>query len=61
MQISDQATRCPNCAGEFRYCPHDKRLIGVKSKSKFVGLLRGGTQVQLRCMSCDRVLDGPRF
>lgn len=60
-EISAAATRCPHCAGEFRYCPTDKRYVGLTSKQKFVGLMRGGHQTQYRCISCDRVLDGPRF
>jgi hypothetical protein len=56
-----QATRCPSCGGELRYCPRDKALVAVWSKKKFVGLARGGTQTQLRCAKCNKVLDGPRF
>lgn len=60
-EIPAQATRCPSCAGEFRYCPNDKRLVGTTSRQKFVGLLRGGMKTQFRCTHCDRVLDGPTF
>lgn len=60
-QIPAGATRCPQCAGQFYFCPTDKRHVGVTSKQKFVGLMRGGTKTQYRCMHCGRVLDGPRF
>lgn len=60
-EIPEQATRCPQCSGEFRRCPAEGRLVGMTTKQKFVGVLRGGTKTQYRCMHCDRVLDGPRF
>lgn len=60
-QIPAQAIRCPSCAGEFRHCPTDQRLVGVKSKEVFVGLLRGGKKTRVSCLSCGRVLEGPRI
>lgn len=60
-EIAAEATRCPHCAGEFRYCRTDGRLVGVTAKEKFVGLLRGGKKTQLRCVICGDVLEGPRF
>jgi hypothetical protein len=61
LEIPGAATRCPNCAGEFKFCPTDKRMVGMTIKQKFVGFARGGTKTQYRCMHCNRVLDGPRF
>ena len=55
------AKRCPHCAGEFMFCPKDSRLVGLTGKQKFVGLVRGGTKTQRKCMHCGKVLDGPRF
>lgn len=61
VSIADTAIRCPHCGGEQRYCPTCNDLVGVWSKQKFVGLARGGTKTQYRCLRCNRVLDGPRW
>jgi hypothetical protein len=59
--IASQALRCNHCAGQLRDCPHCKQKVGVVTRQKFVGLIRGGMKTRLRCLSCDRVLDGPRL
>ena len=59
-EIPGMATRCPRCAGEFYSCPTDG-LVAVREKQKNVGVLRGGTQIQRRCVRCGRVVDGPRW
>lgn len=59
--MGDLSTRCPSCAGELRVCPRCNDLVGMDHSEKFVGLLRGGTKTQYRCMECGKVLDGPRF
>lgn len=60
-EIPAQALRCRHCSGELRHCDRCGDLRGTTSKQKFVGMLRGGTKTQYRCMVCDKVLDGPRF
>jgi hypothetical protein len=60
-EIAADAFRCWNCGGEQRYCPRCEDFVGVSSHQKFVGMLRGGMKTQLRCLNCDRVVDGPRF
>ena len=60
-EIPAKATRCPNCAGEFKWCAHCKEFVATTGRQKFVGLLRGGTKTQYRCTRCKRVVDGPRF
>jgi len=59
--IDEAATRCKHCAGELRHCPNCGRNVGLTTKQKFVGVLRGGMKVQSRCVNCGKVLDGPRF
>jgi hypothetical protein len=59
--IHPQATRCPSCGGERRFCPQCQSLQGMTSKQKFVGLVRGGTKTRFNCMGCNSVLDGPRW
>lgn len=59
--ISSAATRCPHCAGEMRHCWKCRQVVGLTTKQKFVGWMRGGTKTQYRCMTCNEVLDGPRF
>lgn len=59
--IAAAATRCPACSGEMYYCRADQQWVGVSSKSINVGLLRGGRQMQHRCLKCRRVVAGPRF
>lgn len=56
-----QAQRCATCGGDLRFCPRCKDLVGLTSKQKFVGVLRGGMKTQYGCMRCYKVLDGPRF
>jgi hypothetical protein len=60
-EIHADATRCPSCSGEMRFCPACQANVGLDSKQKFVGFVRGGTKTQYRCKQCARVLDGPRF
>jgi hypothetical protein len=59
--IPRQALRCVGCGGELRYCKGCGNNVGLASKQKFVGFARGGMKTQYRCMTCNRVLDGPRF
>ena len=59
--INAAALRCGSCAGELKYCKSCGQNVGMTSKQKFVGLIRGGMKTQFRCMKCDRVLDGPRM
>jgi hypothetical protein len=59
--MPETAVRCPSCGGEQRYCKRCDDLVGVWSKQKFVGLARGGTKTQYRCMNCNTVVDGPRW
>jgi hypothetical protein len=59
--IAADAFRCPSCGGEQRYCHRCKDFVGVSSHEKFVGLVRGGMRTQLRCLNCNKVVDGPRF
>lgn len=59
--IHPDASRCPACSGELKYCRSCGKHRGVTSKQKFVGLARGGMKTQYRCMVCGRVVDGPRF
>jgi len=58
--IHPEATRCVHCGGEGRYCKRCKKAQGMTIKQKFVGIARGGTKTQFRCMGCGAVLDGPR-
>lgn len=60
-QIPEEATRCKHCAGKLWPCPKCLDNVGVVTKQKFVGLLRGGTKEQRRCMDCGTVVDGPRW
>lgn len=55
------ASRCTACSGQLRFCKRCKAQMGTHSKQKFVGLARGGSKEQQRCMGCNAVLDGPRF
>ena len=55
------ATRCASCSGELKHCPECKTLVGMSSKQKFVGVLRGGMKTQYKCLRCRRTLDGPIF
>lgn len=59
--ISSVALRCEHCGGDFRYCKRCDDLVGVTSRQKFVGLLRGGTKTQYNCIDCGYTLDGPRW
>lgn len=59
--VAEHATRCKHCAGDIRNCPDCGKNVRVTIKQKFVGVLRGGTKTQVRCMECDAVLEGPRF
>lgn len=60
-EIPAAALRCPQCAGEFHNCPRCKQLVAVKTKDKFVGLLRGGTQKVAHCLQCGKQVAGPRM
>lgn len=60
-EIDKRALRCPHCSGELRACQRCGENVGFVTRQKFVGLLRGGMKTQLRCMTCDLVLDGPRW
>lgn len=55
------ASRCPSCAGELRDCPRCKQKVATVSKQKFVGVVRGGMKTQVRCATCNTILDGPRW
>jgi hypothetical protein len=44
-----------------RYCSRCEDFVGVTSHEKSVGLIRGGVKTQLRCLNCNKVVDGPRF
>lgn len=59
--IAQDALRCQHCAGELKYCPGCRSVVGMTAKQKFVGMARGGMKTQYRCMTCGRVLDGPRW
>ena len=59
-EINDQATRCKHCGGEFLFCPRCKRNVVVETKSKFVGLVRGGTKDVKKCVHCGKILYGPK-
>lgn len=59
--IAPNAERCPHCAGLFFYCKHDKGLMPVDTKEKFVGLLRGGSKPSHRCKKCGRILAGAKW
>lgn len=59
--IHPDASRCPSCSGELKFCSSCREHVGVTSKQKFVGMARGGMKTQYRCMKCGRVVDGPRF
>lgn len=58
--IDDDARRCKHCAGELLPCPNCGGNVGVETKSKFVGLARGGTKDVKKCMNCGKVLYGPQ-
>jgi hypothetical protein len=55
--IHQEARRCQACAGDLRYCSNCKANVGMTSKQKFVGIVRGGTKTQYRCM---KLRQGPR-
>lgn len=57
--IRGDATRCRHCGGELRYCPRCREQVPVREKKKFVGIARGITQIQLRCVRCNKKLEGP--
>jgi hypothetical protein len=59
--IDADAFRCPSCGGEQHYCPRCNDFVGVSSHQKYVGFARGGMKTQLRCLNCNKVVDGPRF
>lgn len=59
--INKNAHRCPACGGDFKHCSRCGSLQGMTSHQKFVGIVRGGTKTQYRCMTCTKTLDGPRF
>ncbi|MGH2895364.1 MAG: DUF2510 domain-containing protein [Solirubrobacteraceae bacterium] len=56
-----QATRCPTCTGELRHRRYCGGPMGVATRQKFVGMVRGGMKTQSRCLGCNRILDGPRW
>lgn len=60
-QISESATRCNACAGQLYRCPRCVKIQGAYGKSKFVGIARGGTKTQYRCIVCHTVVAGPRW
>lgn len=60
-EIHPQSTRCPHCAGEFRFCPTCQQIVGLNSRQKFVGWVRGGMKTQYRWQQCNLVLHGPRW
>jgi uncharacterized CHY-type Zn-finger protein len=60
-QIDERATRCPNCAGEFRYCDRCARTVPVTVREVFKGVLRGGKQRVVQCGVCKRALEGSRW
>jgi hypothetical protein len=59
--IARKALRCGSCAGELKFCRTCRMPMGMTSKQKFVGIVRGGMKTQYRCMKCRHILDGPRF
>lgn len=59
--MSVAATRCPACSGELKYCHKDEAWVGVRAKQINVGLARGSTRMQYRCLRCNKVVEGPRF
>jgi hypothetical protein len=59
--IPREAMRCTSCNGVIKYCPLCRQNVGVTTRQKFVGLPRGVSQTQYRCIRCGRVVDGPRF
>lgn len=59
--ISAEAARCSQCAGDLLWCKRCNARVGVVDKQKFVGLARGGTKTRRSCMTCNAILDGPRW
>jgi hypothetical protein len=59
--ITAGVARCPQCAGDFKYCSRCKDMVALTTNSKFVGMARGGTKTQYRCARCAKVLEGPKF
>lgn len=48
----------PHCGGHYFWCKHDKANMPVNTKSKWVGMARGGRQDSHRCMKCGRIIAG---
>lgn len=61
QQMPVGGTRCPSCSGQLFFCQKDQEWVGAHTKQKWVGMARGGSQLQSRCMKCGRVVAGPRF
>lgn len=59
--IAPNLSRCPQCSGIFKFCRKCNHMVAVTTNSKFVGMARGGTKTQVRCGTCQTVLEGPRF
>ncbi|WP_425463864.1 DUF2510 domain-containing protein [Nocardioides aurantiacus] len=60
-QMPLSASRCPACSGQLFYCHKDQEWVGAHHRQKWVGVARGGTLTQSRCMKCSKVVAGPRF
>jgi hypothetical protein len=59
-EINKEATRCKHCGGEFLYCNRCKMNVAIETKSKFVGMARGGTKDVKKCAICGAILYGPK-
>lgn len=59
--IAVQATRCPRCAGDIRFCPKCDSNQAAVVREVWKGALRGGRQRQIKCGRCDKVLEGSRW
>lgn len=60
-QVPGDSRRCKHCGGELYPCKRCRRRVGVETRRKWVGFLRGGSQDVKRCLHCGSHLHGPRW
>jgi DNA-directed RNA polymerase subunit RPC12/RpoP len=56
--IHKDATRCNHCSGEILFCPRCGKKVGITTKRRWVGVLRGGTRDVKNCVRCGKRLAG---